>query len=491
MGSKRHRIREDISMGHRIGSFLLALALLISFSIPANACDEDQSNVYILKLLFGSDTLRYQNDADVKKLMDALYLCSQQSNKNGQDKIDDLRNAKVSGIPALEKINISENLLYECSHSRWNYVSSSSKSIQKSRKDVLRKAVTNVFDFGWFSEAFRSNQGQIDSLSALLYYTHILADYLADDPLDTEISVKGYDIPAYRGMACYELNGNEPTFTAVQKKERNSYANYSNLDRYNRSGAGITLIGYDTLKRVSARSDMSNLKPSGWNQQTYEGVMASGQTLYNRCHLIAHSLGGHDTLYNLVTGTTYLNDAMEKYENKVAKYVRETRNHVLYRAVPVYVGDNLMASGVQLEALSLEDNGAGICFNVYFYNIQPGVDINYASGKSELVDETIHASGIIPFVTDIPSAESPDLMLEIRSQIEILFSNQKESAKYKAMINNLNYIADEARTVSGDKNWKVYAQLKRYQFDYMETLCEYVPKLLAEEPFFQSVFPAA
>lgn len=478
-------------MGYRIGSFLLVLALLLGFSIPVNACDEEQSDTYMLKLLFGDDTLRYQNDADAKKLMDALYLCSQQSNKDGQDKINDLRNAKVSGIPAFEKINISKNLLSECSHSSWNYVSSSNMSIQKNRKDVLRKTVTNVFDFGWFNETFRSNQGQIDSLSALLYYTHILADYLADDPSDTEISAKGYDIPAYRGTAYYELNGNEPTFTAVQKKERDSYANYSNLDQYKRSGSGITLIGYDTLERVSAGSGMSNLKPSGWNQQTYERIMPPGQPLYNRCHLIAHSLGGHDTLYNLVTGTRYLNEAMEKFETKVKKYIQATRNHVLYRATPVYVGDNLMASGVQLEALSLEDNGAGICFNVYFYNVQPGVGIDYANGKSELVDDTIDANGIIPFVTDIPSAENPDLMFEIRSQVEILFNNQKGTAEYKAMIDDLNHIADEARTVGGDKNWKVYAQLKQYQFDYMETLCEYVPKLLAEEPFFQSVFPAA
>lgn len=202
---------------------------------------------------------------------------------------------------------------------------------------------------------------------------------MADDPLDTEISAKGYDIPAYSGAEFYELNGNKPTFTAAQKRERDTYANYSDLDQYKRSGAGITLIGPETLERVAARGVISNIKPSGWNQKSYEGIMASGQPLYNRCHLIAHSLGGHDTLYNLVTGTRYLNEAMEKYERKVEKYISATKNHVLYRATPVYVGDNQVASGIQLEALSLEDNGAGICFNVYFYNVQPGVNINYAT----------------------------------------------------------------------------------------------------------------
>ena len=106
-------------MTRRIGSFLLVLALLLSFSMTANACDEEQSDAYILKLLFGNDTLRYQNDADVKNLMDALYLCSQQCNKDGQDKIDSLNNARISGIPSLAKINISEDLLFECSHNSW------------------------------------------------------------------------------------------------------------------------------------------------------------------------------------------------------------------------------------------------------------------------------------------------------------------------------------------------------------------------------------
>ena len=356
-------------MFKRIGAFLLALTLFLSLPVTANACDEEQTNVYTLQLLFGNDALRYENDADVKKLLDALYLCSQQSNKDGQDKIDALNSANVRGIPVLAKINIGADLLFECSHGSWGYVSRNSEKIQNSRKDVLRKTVLNVFDFGWVNETFRSNQGQIDSFCALLYYTHILADYLADDPVDTEISAKGYDIPAYSGVAYHVMNGNEPTFTSAQKKERDTYAEYSNLDQYDRCGAGIALIGPETLESVSTRGSINHIQPSGWKQKTYEGVMAAGQPLYNRCHLIAHSLGGHDTLYNLVTGTRYLNEAMEKYESQVSQYIKSTGNHVLYRATPVYVGDNKVVSGVQLEALSLEDNGTGICFNMYFsYN---------------------------------------------------------------------------------------------------------------------------
>lgn len=171
--------------------------------------------------------------------------------------------------------------------------------------------------------------------------------------------------------------------------------------------------------------------------------------------------------------------------------IKSVGNHVLYRATPVHVGDNQVASGIQLEALSLEDDGAGICYNVYFYNVQPGVNINYSNGKSELVDETIEPNGIIPFVTDAPSVSNPEMMSEIRSQLEILFINQKDTVEYNTMINDLDLIADEARTVGGDKSWKVYAELKQYQFEYMETLSEYVPNLLAEEPFFRNVFPVA
>ena len=179
---------------------------------------------------------------------------------------------------------------------------------------------------------------------------------------------------------------------------------------------------------------------------------------------------------------------MEIYELEVVDYIKSTGNHVLYRVTPVYVGDNRIASGVQLEAYSVEDKGKGKMFNVYLYNIQPGVDIDYANGNSERADNVFGQSNVLPFATDNVSDKNPDLMYEISKQLEILFVNQKENKDYKNMMSELNEIASEARSVSGNSEWKVYMELKKYQYDYVEKLSEYVPKLLLNEEFFKSAF---
>ena len=317
-----------------------------------------------------------------------------------------------------------------------------------------------------------------------------MTDYLADDPVNTEISAKGFDIPAYSGTAYIELNGNMPSFTSKEKKETKSYKEYSDLDAYGRCGMAVSNVGLDTISSTPLRNNnaISSVYPTGWEKgnKTYEGIMAA--ELYNRCHLVAHQLGGADTRWNLITGTRYLNENMIEFEEKVAKYIKETGNHVLYRVTPVYVGDNLVASGVQLEGYSIEDKGKRISFNAYLYNVQPGVDIDYANGSSERADEIFGNDNVLPFATSNPSNSNPDLMFEISKQLEILFKNQKNSSDYKSMMNDLELIADEARNVSGDKDWKVYSELKQYQYEYVEKLTEYVPKLLANEKFFKSVF---
>ena len=475
-------------MRKRIMAALLAISLLLTIPVTVFACDEEQSNLYVLQILFGDNASYYENDANVSKLLNALYICSEQANKDGQDKLNALKKAKVGGVPTLAKDNVSSEDLFDCSHNSWDYVSTSAKKAQEARKDLLRKTVVKVFDFGWFNETFRSNGGQIDSFAALLYYSHILADYLADDPLDTAVNAKGYDIPAYSGQPVYVLNGNVPQFTTEQKKETESYKEYSDLDTYKRCGPGITNIGPDTLAAVGDKKGIGNIHPTGWQTGNvkYDGIMASD--LYNRCHLVAHSLGGADTRWNLVTGTRYLNEAMIPYEEQVADYIRKTDNHVLYRATPVYVGANAVASGVQLEAYSIEDKGKGISFNVYLYNVQPGVNIDYANGKSELADQTIYADDIIPFATINPSDSNPDLMYEIGKQLELLFANQKNSADYTSMMNELDSVADEARNVSGNNDWQIYSKLKQYQYQYLQVLSEYVPRLLANEDFFTSAF---
>lgn len=478
-------------MSKRIVAALLVILLLVTFPITAFACDEEQSNLYVLQILFGENASYYEDDANVSKLLSALYICSEQADKDGQEKLNVLKKAKVGRVPTLAKVNVSGEHLFDCSHNSWDYVSAGTKKAQEIRKDLLRKTVVKVFDFGWFNETFKSNSGQIDSFAALLYYSHILADYLADDPLDTAVNAKGYDIPAFSGQPVYELNGNVPQFTTKQKKETESYKEYSdvNSDPYKRCGPGITNIGPDTLAAVEEKKDIGNIHPTGWQKGNvkYDSKITPNE-LYNRCHLIAHSLGGVDTLYNLITGTRYLNEAMIPYEEKVANYVRTTGNHVLYRATPVYVGANAVASGVQLEAYSVEDQGKGLSFNVYLYNVQPGVDIDYANGSSKLADQTLNSDDLIPFAIYDPTDSDPDLMYEIRKQLELLFVNQKNSADYTSMVNELDSISDAARNVSGNKDWQVYSKLKQYQYKYLQVLSEYIPKLLSNERFFVSAF---
>ena len=145
-------------------------------------------------------------------------------------------------------------------------------------------------------------------------------------------------------------------------------------------------VGQDIMP-TEERGSIGQVKPTGWQTVKYDNV--DGKYLYNRCHLIGFQLTGENANEkNLITGTRYMNvDGMLPFENMVADYVKETGNHVVYRVTPIYEGDNLVASGVQMEAKSVEDDGEGICFNVYVYNVQPGIDIDYATGNSQLADE--------------------------------------------------------------------------------------------------------
>lgn len=193
------------------------------------------------------------------------------------------------------------------------------------------------------------------------------------------------DIPAYSGDPYVILNDNQPDFDA-EDLTTNSFEQYSDLDALNRCGPAYANIGKD-LMPTEKRGSISNVKPSGWVTAKYDNV--DGKYLYNRCHLIGYQLTGENANEkNLITGTRSMNvDGMLPFENMVADYVKETGNHVLYRVTPVFEGDNLVASGVQMEALSVEDKGEGICFNVYTYNNQPGITINYATGESWLENQ--------------------------------------------------------------------------------------------------------
>lgn len=164
-----------------------------------------------------------------------------------------------------------------------------------------------------------------------------------------------------------------------------SYEYYSELDMLGRCGYAMACIGTDIMP-TEERGSIGQVKPSGWQIAKYDIV--DGKYLYNRCHLIGYQLTGENAnVRNLITGTRYMNtEGMLPFENQVAQYVRETGNHVLYRVTPVFDGSDLVARGVQMEALSVEDNGEGVCFNVYVYNEQPGIVIEHADGTSYLLD---------------------------------------------------------------------------------------------------------
>lgn len=203
----------------------------------------------------------------------------------------------------------------------------------------------------------------------------------------TVVSDKSYNlknIPEYNGDPYIVVNNNVPNFSETDYKS-DEFELYSELDDLGRSGVAFANIGID-LMPTEKRGSIGMIKPSGWHTVKYDIV--DGKYLYNRCHLIGYQLTGENANpKNLITCTRYTNAvSMLKFENIVAEYIKKTGNHVLYRVTPIYKENNLLASGIEMEAYSIEDNGKGIMFNVYVYNIQEGIKINYQNGDSELIN---------------------------------------------------------------------------------------------------------
>ncbi len=192
------------------------------------------------------------------------------------------------------------------------------------------------------------------------------------------------DIPTYSGDAYIAVNDNQPFFTQDELTTE-AFETYSELDSLGRCGTAYANICRE-LMPTEPRRDISSVKPTGWQSMKYDFV--DGKSLYNRCHLIGFQLAGENANpKNLITGTRYLNiEGMLPFENLVADYVKETDQHVLYRVTPVFQGQDLVARGVLMEGLSVEDNGEGVTFCVYAYNVQPGVDIDYATGDNHASD---------------------------------------------------------------------------------------------------------
>lgn len=205
-------------------------------------------------------------------------------------------------------------------------------------------------------------------------------------------TIAGTDIPVYAGKRYIKLNNNQPEFTEKEKTNTKAFEKYSNLDELGRCGVAYANLCQELMPAQSEeREDIHEIRPSGWQVAKYEGLVEQDM-LYNRSHLIAWKLGAENANEkNLITGTRYFNaEGMLQFEDRVAGYLhrKKTRNnHVLYRVTPVFEGDNLVATGVQMEAYSVEDQGKGICFNVFVYNVQPGITIDYATGKSKLADK--------------------------------------------------------------------------------------------------------
>ena len=226
----------------------------------------------------------------------------------------------------------------------------------------------------------------------------------APTEITTASSFSLSDVPAYSGKAYISVNGNVPYFTAAELTTT-SFETYSDLDTLGRCGVTYACIGQD-LMPTKERGSIGMVKPTGWHTVRYDDLV-DGKYLYNRCHLIGYQLTGENAnTKNLITGTRYLNiEGMLPFENMVADYIQETNNHVLYRVTPIFEGNNLLANGVLMEGYSVEDKGAGVSYCVFAYNVQPGIEIDYATGESKLADGAQHEEQKTATVTPTPSPE--------------------------------------------------------------------------------------
>lgn len=241
---------------------------------------------------------------------------------------------------------------------------------------------------------------------------------------ESDISPKASEtdtIKEYSGKAFIELNDNIPKFSEDEKNSTQVFENYSELDSLGRCGVAFANICKEIMP-TEERGEIGDVKPSGWHTVKYPEIIED-RYLYNRSHLIAYSLAGENANEkNLITGTRYLNqETMQIFELKVLDYVRSTENHVLYRVTPVFEGDNLLAEGVQMEAWSVEDEGQGICFNVFCYNVQPGIEIDYATGESKVADEFATSE-------NLDTEEADEKSEKIDDKTESITENTTEAA---------------------------------------------------------------
>ena len=266
------------------------------------------------------------------------------------------------------------------------------------------------------SDAPSASQGQQTESSAPIEIT-------------TASSFSLSDVPAYSGKAYTSVNGNVPYFSAAELTTQ-SFETYSDLDSLGRCGVTYACIGKD-LMPTKERGSIGMVKPTGWHTVRYDDLV-DGKYLYNRCHLIGYQLTGENAnTKNLITGTRYLNiEGMLPFENMVADYIQETNNHVLYRVTPIFEGNNLLANGVLMEGYSVEDKGAGVSYCVFAYNVQLGIEIDYATGESKLADgaqqEEQKTATVTPTPSPEPEKQEPVTRSEASQADYILNTNTKK-----------------------------------------------------------------
>ena len=230
------------------------------------------------------------------------------------------------------------------------------------------------------------------------------------------------DVPEYSGKPFSELTGNVPLFSEKEKSSTDSFEQYNDLDFLGRAGVAYANLSPELLP-TEERGPIGQIRPSGWHTVKYNDLI-DGNYLYNRCHLIAYSLAGENANEkNLITGTRYLNvEGMQPFEEQVLGYISSTRNHVLYRVTPIYSGNNPLASGVEMEAWSVEDQGKGVSFHVYCYNVQPGIEIDYTNGDSRREDGK---------TTDSKESTEKNTRSESNNRSEGISDNNTESSATK------------------------------------------------------------
>ena len=268
---------------------------------------------------------------------------------------------------------------------------------------------------------------------------NIVTTETTTQPITTEETttvVSVNTIPDYSGSPYIVLNNNKPDFTESEITTK-AFEKYSELDNLSRCGVAFACLGIETMP-TEERGEIGMIKPSGWHLKKYDCV--DGKYLYNRCHLIGFQLSGENANNkNLITGTRYLNiEGMLPFENMVDDYIEETSNHVMYRVTPIFEGDNLLCKGVKMEALSVEDDGKGISFNVFCYNTQPSIKIDYKTGESYLI------------VTPTTTPETSDS----ESNIEATYILNTNSKKFHTpSCSSVNKMSDKNKqSFTGDKN---------------------------------------